>query len=476
MRWLRNGCTGVAGLAVISMGLVLQAAPLQAAPLQADSYPVAPSLFEPGSCVFFTPTDGNRHLTVFIDAGHGGIDPGGTGTTSSGQTVSEAPLNLLVAEDAATLLRQRGFSVVLSRSSSNPVALPEPGDFSGGLYTVLGEQRELVARNLCADLSHANVVLGIDEDAAAAPGAAGSVTLYDAQRPYSAANLRLAQLVQGDVLASLSADGTAVPDLGVHNDVGYGDLAAAGAQAYGHLTLLGPASPGYLSTPTLVPAALIEPLFLTNPPEASLADSAAGQEAIARGLADAVEQFLVPPTVGMADDPATGGYSLVAADGGIFAFDAPFYGSMGGQPLNEPIVGMAEDPATGGYWLVAADGGIFAFDAPFYGSMGGQPLNEPIVGMAAAPGGNGYWLVAQDGGIFSFGRERTSTGPWAANRSMSQSSAWPKIRLRVATGSWPQMEGSSPSTPPSTGPWAANRSMSQSSAWPQHPAETDTGW
>ena len=52
------------------------------------------------------------------------------------------------------------------------------------------------------------------------------------------------------------------------------------------------------------------------------------------------------------------------------------------------------------------------------------------------------------------GRERTSTGPWAANRSMSQSLAWPKIRLRVATGSWPQMEGSSPSTPPSTGPWA----------------------
>lgn len=270
----------------MSLGLVA------AAPLKADSYPVAPSRFEPRSCVLFTPTDGNRHLRVFIDAGHGGIDPGGTGRTNSGQTVSEAPLNLLVAKDAAALLRRRGFSVVLSRSSSNPVARPEPGDFSGGGYTVPGERRELVARNLCADLSHANVVLGIDEDAAAGTSAVGSVTLYDAQRPYHAANLRLAQLVQRDVLASLSADGTAVPDLGVHNDVGYGDLAAAGAQAYGHLTLLGPAKRGYLSTPTLVPAALIEPLFLTNPPEASLADSAGGQEAIARGLADAAEQFV----------------------------------------------------------------------------------------------------------------------------------------------------------------------------------------
>jgi hypothetical protein len=39
---------------------------------------------------------------------------------------------------------------------------------------------------------------------------------------------------------------------------------------------------------------------------------------------------------------------------------------MGGQPLDRPVVGTA--PAGAGYWLVASDGGIFAFDAPFYGS------------------------------------------------------------------------------------------------------------
>ena len=33
---------------------------------------------------------------------------------------------------------------------------------------------------------------------------------------------------------------------------------------------------------------------------------------------------------------------------------------------------------------VASDGGVFSFGgAPFYGSMGGTPLNKPIVGMAA---------------------------------------------------------------------------------------------
>ena len=62
---------------------------------------------------------------------------------------------------------------------------------------------------------------------------------------------------------------------------------------------------------------------------------------------------------------------------------------------------MASTPG-GGYWEVASDGGLFAFNALFYGSMGGKPLNKPIVGMAATPDGGGYWQVATDGGIFAF--------------------------------------------------------------------------
>ena len=97
-----------------------------------------------------------------------------------------------------------------------------------------------------------------------------------------------------------------------------------------------------------------------------------------------------------------GGYRLVASDGGIFAFNAPFYGSMGGKHLDKPVVGIAADAATGGYWEVASDGGIFAFNAPFYGSMGGKPLNKPMVGIAADAATGGYWEVASDGGIFAF--------------------------------------------------------------------------
>ncbi len=108
------------------------------------------------------------------------------------------------------------------------------------------------------------------------------------------------------------------------------------------------------------------------------------------------------------------GYRLVATDGGIFSFRAPFLGSMGGQRLNAPVVGMAADPA-GGYWEVASDGGIFAFSAPFYGSLGGHTIRAPVVGMAAAPDGGGYWEVDRLGDIASFG-DAPNLGSMGATR------------------------------------------------------------
>ncbi len=111
------------------------------------------------------------------------------------------------------------------------------------------------------------------------------------------------------------------------------------------------------------------------------------------------------PVVGIVTTPDSGGYWLVASDGGVFTYgDATFEGSLGGTHLNSPIVGMASSYDGQGYWLVAADGGVFTFgDANFEGSLGGTHLNRPIVGMAATPDGGGYWLVASDGGIFTFG-------------------------------------------------------------------------
>ncbi len=132
--------------------------------------------------------------------------------------------------------------------------------------------------------------------------------------------------------------------------------------------------------------------------------------------------------VGLAEDPATGGYWVVASDGGVFSFNAPFHGSAGALTLDRPVVGAASAPDGGGYWLVASDGGVFAYgDAGFLGSEGGRHLNQPVVGMAAAPDGGGYWLVASDGGVFTFGDAGFfgSTGSMHLNRPVVGMAAAP---------------------------------------------------
>ena len=123
---------------------------------------------------------------------------------------------------------------------------------------------------------------------------AGCVTAYDPARPFAAGNLRLARLVQSDVLAAMNAQGWQIPDGGVQPDQGLGSSLTPADLAYGHLLLLGPAEKGYVSTPSTMPGALVEPLFITDPFEGSIAASSRGQQIIAAGLARAIEQYFVP--------------------------------------------------------------------------------------------------------------------------------------------------------------------------------------
>lgn len=88
----------------------------------------------------------------------------------------------------------------------------------------------------------------------------------------------------------MNAEGWDIPDAGVQPDTGLGSALTAAAVAYGHLLLLGPAKAGYFGTPSQMPGALIEPLFVTDPFEASIAASTRGQQVIARAVAEAIEQ------------------------------------------------------------------------------------------------------------------------------------------------------------------------------------------
>jgi N-acetylmuramoyl-L-alanine amidase len=257
---------------------------------QSAAAAIDPAYFSPGACVAFPPTTGNRHLTVFLDAGHGGADPGAVGITTTGQVIYEADETLPVVLDTTTILRRMGFRVVVSRTGPTSVLRLGPGDMSGHLLTVTGSHDDVAARDVCADMAHADVLIGVYFNSGA-PQDAGCITAYDSARPFAADNRRLADLVQSAVLASMNAQGWQIPDAGVQSDQGLGSSLTPADVAYGHLLLLGPAKKGYFSTPSTMPGALVEPLFITDPFEGSIAASSHGQQVIAAGLARAVEQY-----------------------------------------------------------------------------------------------------------------------------------------------------------------------------------------
>jgi N-acetylmuramoyl-L-alanine amidase len=188
---------------------------------------IDPSAFSSGACVAYPPSSGNRGETVFLDAGHGGIDPGAVGSTESGLTVYEADVTLPIELEAMRLLTGDGFRVVVSRTRAESVVRLTNVDVSDGVLTAEGVHNDVAARDICANDAGANILIGIYMDAG--EGGAGSLTGYDPDRPFAAANLRLAALVQDDVLAAMNAQGWQIPERGIQPDTGLGSVSDPGS-------------------------------------------------------------------------------------------------------------------------------------------------------------------------------------------------------------------------------------------------------
>jgi len=295
--------TGHSALRTVGRSLRRAAAAVGLLSPSSGATPLDPAAFAPGACVAFAPTHGDRRQTVFLDAGHGGIDPGGIGTTEAGTTIDEARVNLSIELDTMAILRAQGYRVVVSRTKNSTVVRLGPGETDQGVLSLQGAHDDVAARDVCANLARADVLVGIYMDAGASPDDSGSVSIYDADRPFAQDNLRLASLLQEDVLSAMNRQGWQIPDDGVEPDTGFGSsvgdpaeggLAAAAAQ-YDHLLLIGPSMAGYFTTPSEMPGAVLEPLYVTDPFEGSIAASAPDQHVIAGGIAQAVEQYLAPP-------------------------------------------------------------------------------------------------------------------------------------------------------------------------------------
>lgn len=238
------------------------------------------------------PTSGSSPVLVYLDPGHGGVDTGTIGTTDDGTTVYERDLVLAVALRTADKLRQDGIGVELSRTTEALVdSVPSDYTADGTELTPDGVLDDLQKRIDRANASGAKVFLSIHMNGFTDPSVGGAETFYDPTRPFGAKNKQFATLIQDDLIAAYQAHGYDIPDRGVADDTQLQAESLGSLPDYDHLVMLGPGVPGRLR-PTEMPGALSESLFLTNPAEATAADTPAVQDLIASAFTQAIEQFL----------------------------------------------------------------------------------------------------------------------------------------------------------------------------------------
>jgi N-acetylmuramoyl-L-alanine amidase len=238
-----------------------------------------------GTCVSLPATGApQQSQTVFVDAGHGGPDPGVVGT-AAGRAVREKDLTLAVSVRLSILLRNDGYRVVMSRTGDSFVAHGAP---AAGALTPDDVRRDLLARIACANASGATILVSIHFNGLQDPSVGGSETFYDAVRPFAAENKRLATDLQRSITSALGSS-----DRGVWPDSeNVGPALSTAGSVYGHLIVLGPRSPGYVDSPSEMPGALVEPLFLSNPGDVQVAASAPAQQRIAQGLEVGIRGYI----------------------------------------------------------------------------------------------------------------------------------------------------------------------------------------
>jgi len=268
---------------MVATAVKLDASP---APASVANHVLLPNL-ESGACMSLAPTHAGSGQTVFIDPGHGGLDPGVVGGTSAHQ-VLEKDVALAVASRLSDLLRSAGYRVVMARTQDSTVIKLSSSDSVYGSLTASAEHRDLAARAACANAAGAAALISIHFDAFADPSVGGTETFYDPARTFAAANRKLATDLQSALVASLGTS-----DRGVWTDdqLAAPTLTSSGS-SYNHLIELGPMSAGWVDAPSTMAGALVEPLFLTNSAEAGVAADPSGQQAIAVALESGLVKFL----------------------------------------------------------------------------------------------------------------------------------------------------------------------------------------
>lgn len=239
-------------LLIIFCGLFIRiSAAAQVASLNKTPEPTqTPSLTTPPSSGYTTPepTEDNPHVTpkvpytIVLDAGHGGFDPGTTGTKTG---IHEHYINLAIALKLQTLLENAGYTVIMTRIDDNALANSKEGD--------------MVAREEIITSSNADIFVSIHQNAFDNPDVKGPEVYYNMN---SDSGKYLAEYIQNSLDTKLEV------------------VKSRGIRAAEHRL-----------TKYLPYSVLIECGYLTNPAEEALLVSNEYQMKVAEAIFEGINKF-----------------------------------------------------------------------------------------------------------------------------------------------------------------------------------------
>lgn len=238
--------------------------------------------------------------TVVIDPGHAVYEVG-----AAANGVVEKASNLDMTFRVEALLQAQGVRVLLTRRADERAHF---GASDGGFNST---RHDLQARIDLANDAGADVFVSIHSNGDASTGLRGIETYYNSQRPFSDLNLALAATLQSALVTEMDAAGYPVTDRGYKDD---SCLRAFQGRCF-PLFVLGPPrittrdevarrggspdsfgfAPGQDaagSRATVMPASLVELLFISNPADAALLRSEEARDALARGVARGILEYL----------------------------------------------------------------------------------------------------------------------------------------------------------------------------------------
>ncbi|MCX7779995.1 MAG: N-acetylmuramoyl-L-alanine amidase [Negativicutes bacterium] len=190
----------------------------------------------------FTP--GIKNKVIVLDPGHGGSDPGAIGPNRS----QEKTITLAVALKTKTLLEKAGAKVIMTRQDDRDV-------FGPGATAA----DELKARTTIANNRKADAFISIHIDAFRDPAAGGTSTYFYQKTPYDS---MLAQNLQASLQRA-----SGLRDRGI-NSANF-----------------------YVIKRTIMPAALLELGFITNPNEEKLLNTPEFQQRMAQAIVQGLDCF-----------------------------------------------------------------------------------------------------------------------------------------------------------------------------------------